>query len=114
MGRKRHVGDDEGIAVGHALQYRGQGVEPKIADMQWTARSSENLQSARMLAGEDPQQLVVKALRRGNDFVDLELWRNIQIIAHMACLEIEVDKRDLAVLRQGAVNQVNGGLNGER
>jgi hypothetical protein len=85
-----------------------------IEDTQRTARRRENLQSARMLAGEDPEQVVIETLRRRDDFADLNFRLDIQIIANVAGLEIEVEKRDFAVLRRRPVEETDGGLDGKR
>src|SRR5260370_9452519 len=67
-----------------------------------------------MATGEDAEQVVVETVRRRNDLLDLEFRRDVQVVADMARLEIEVDERDLAVLRNLAIEEMNSRLHCKR
>src|SRR5260370_34097416 len=67
-----------------------------------------------MATGEDAEQVVVETVRRRNDLLDLEFRRDVQVVADMARLEIEVDERDLAVLRNLATDELNSGFDRKR
>ena len=73
----------------------GQGLDAEIAGVKPAAACREDIQSARMMADEGAQQLVVETLRGGDNLLELKLGRDVEIVAHMARLEIKIDKRDL-------------------
>ena len=77
-----------------------QGFDAEIADMQRLARRCEDIEAARVAAGENLEQPVVESLRRLDDFLDPEFRRNVQMVANVAGLEVDVDEGDLAAFRR--------------
>src|SRR5271156_2877994 len=67
-----------------------------------------------MAANESAQQLVVQTPWRSDNLVELKLGRDIEIVADVAGLEIEIDERDLGVLRRFVPDEMDGGFDRQR
>ena len=103
-----------GVVMGHALEQGRQGFDAEIADVQRIARRGEDVHAARMAAGEDLEQSVVESLGLVDDFLDLEFRRDVQIVADVAGLEVEVDEGNLAAFRRLAPDELDGRFDRER
>ena len=81
----------------HAIEQGGQSLDAEIASVKAAAARRKDVQSARMVADEGAQQLIVEPLRRGDDLLELKFGRDVEIVAHVARLEVKIDERDLGV-----------------
>ena len=113
MNRERQIDDDRGISLRHAIEQCGQGLDAEIAGVKPAAACRQHIQSARMMADEGAQQMVVETVRGGDDLLKLKLGRDVEIVAHVARLEIKIDKRDLGALRRFVLDQMDGGFDRE-
>ena len=67
-----------------------------------------------MAADESAQQLVVQAPRRSDDLVELKLGRDVEVVAHVAGLEIEIHERDLGAGCRLVPDKMDRGFDRER
>src|ERR1700690_361188 len=98
MNGERQIDDDRGISLRHAIEQGGQSLDAEIAGVKPAAACRQDVQSARMMADEGAQQMVVETFGSGDNLFELKLGRNVEIVAHMARLEIQIDKRDPGAL----------------
>ena len=114
VGRDRQIDDDICIVMGHAFEQRRQDFDARIADVQAIARRREDVHAARMGAGEGLEELVVESTGLVDDFPNLEFRRDVQIVADVAGLEVEVDDGNFAVLRRLAPDKLDGRFDRQR
>src|SRR5271169_2912331 len=95
MNGERQIDDDRRISLRHAIEQGGQSLDAEIAGVKPAAACRQDVQSARVMADEGAEQMVVETLWSGDDFFKLKLGCDVEVVAHMARLEIEIDKRDL-------------------
>src|SRR5271170_3070439 len=98
----------------HAVEQRGQGLDVEITGVKSAAARGKNIQPARMAANEGAQQLVVQTPWRSDDLVELKLGRDVEVVADVAGLEIEIHERDLCVRRRLVPDKMDGGFDRER
>ena len=113
MNRERQINDDRGITLRHPIEQCGQSLDAEIAGVEPAAACRQHVQSARMMADEGVEQMVVETVRSGDDLLELKFWRNVEIVAHMARLEIEIDKRDPGAFGRLVFHELHGGFDGE-
>src|SRR5271170_2994183 len=66
-----------------------------------------------MMADEGAQQMVVETVRGGDNLFKLKLGRDVEIVAHMAQLEIKIDERDLGASGRLGSYQMDRGFDRE-
>ena len=84
MNRERQIDDDRGVSLRHAVEQCGQGVDVEVAGVKPASTCRQDIQSARMMADESAQQLVVETLWSGDNLLKLKLGRDVEVVAHMA------------------------------
>ena len=84
MNGERQIDDDGGVSLRHAIEQRGQSLDAEIAGVKPAAACRQNVQSARMMADEGAQQVVVETVRGGDNLFKLKLGRDVEIVAHVA------------------------------
>src|ERR1700722_20395054 len=98
MNRERQIDDDGRVSLRHAIEQCRQGLDAEIARVKAAAACREDIQSARMMADEGIQQLIVETIGGGDNFLELKLGRDVEIVAHVARLKIKIDERHLGAL----------------
>ena len=66
-----------------------------------------------MMADEGAQQLVVEPVGCGDNLLELKLGRDVEIVAHVARLEIKIDQRDPGAFGRLVFHEMDGGFDGE-
>ena len=84
MNGERQIDDDGRVSLRHAIEQRGQSLDAEIASVKPAAACRQNIQSARMMADEGAQQVVVETVRGGDNLFKLKLGRDVEIVAHVA------------------------------
>src|SRR5271166_3230338 len=112
--RKRKIDENMGEAPRHFVEQSGERLQTQVANLQRTARRSEDYEPARMTACKNVKEVIVEPFRRLQYLLDLNLRRDVQVVAHVARLEVEVDQGDPAVLTALALEQLDGRLDRER
>ena len=84
MNGERQIDDDRGISLRHAIEQCGQSLDAEIAGVKPAAARRQHVQSARMMADEGAQQMVVETIRGGDNLLELKLGRDVEVVAHMA------------------------------
>jgi hypothetical protein len=100
--------------MSHAIEQRGQRLDPEVAAVKPAAARGKDIESARVAADERAQQLVVETPWRTDDLVELKLGRNVEVVAHVARLEIKIHERDPDVLCRLVPDQMDGGFDCKR
>ena len=113
MNGERQIDDDRGISLRHPIEQCGQSLDAEIAGVKPAAACRQHVQSARMMADEGAQQMVVETVRSGDNLLELKFWRDVEIVAHVARLEIKIDKRDLGAFGRLGSHQLDGGFDRE-
>ena len=94
MNGERQIDDDRGIALRHPIEQRGQSLDAEIAGVKPAAARRQHIQPARVMADEGAQQMVVETIRGGDNLLELKLGRDVEVVAHVARLEIKIDECD--------------------
>ena len=68
----------------HAIEQGGQSLDAEIAGVKPAAARRQHVQSARMMADEGAQQVIVETVGGGDNFFKLKLGRDVEIVAHVA------------------------------
>ena len=113
MNREGQIDDDGAVSLRHAIEQCRQGLDTEIAGMKPAAASRQDVQSARMMADEGAQQLVVETLGCGDNLFKLKLGCDVEVVAHVARLEIKIDQSDFGVLARLVFHEMNGGFDGK-
>ena len=67
-----------------------------------------------MAGDENVEQRAVEPVRRVDDLIDLQLGLDVEIVADVARLEVEIDQADLRVLRRLAFGEQHRGFHRQR
>ena len=67
-----------------------------------------------MTARENVEELIVQPFGRLEDLLQLNLRRDVEVVAHVACLEVQIDQGDAIVLPALPLHQLNGRLDHQR
>ena len=57
--------------------------------------------------------MVVETVGGGDNLLELKFWRNVEVVAHVARLEIKIDERDLGAFGRLGPHEMDGGFDRE-
>ncbi len=111
---ERQVDQDQVVARRRDAEQCVERRDVEIAVLELGARRSNDVEPAAVVADEDVEQLVIEPLGIGGDLLDLQARLDVEIIAGLAGLEIEVDETDVAPARRLVDLELDGGFDQQR
>lgn len=110
----RQVDDDDVVALRKSFEKGVQSLDVQFDMAQPAARRGEDMEATIVTAAEHFKQVRVEPLRGSDQFVDLQLRLDVEIVADMAGLDVEVDEADLPTGAALRPDELKRGLRRQR